>query len=250
MATVTTLRTQLADITGRRNLATDKTLCDRVLNRACRYAEALQDTPQSVRRHFLKPAANALYTNVADLRSVRNIFVSDGTERGPLAYIDYADLKQQGLIGVENFGEAGTPEAYSTYPAMLSDEQLPQLEADFVTAGFDDHAYEDIQFAMAYDALAIMWLPASDGTWTFDIEGKWWPATLSDSKTTNWWTANQPDTLVYFAAMFLALERGNPEMAKHWRESALLGLDQVDKSLVEHELAPYTGMPGQLFIRG
>lgn len=250
MATISTLRTQLQDVTGRPNLALDKTLCDRVINRACRYAESLQDTPQSTRRYFFKPAADAKTTSIADLRNVLSIWVSDGTDRGKLAYMDYQDAKEEGLIGVDNL-VSGTPVAYSIHPAGLAGSYEDDSDStDLVTAGIDSYAYADIVFSLAYNAVPLLWLPPSDGTWSFDLEGKWWPRTLSDSVTTNWWSVNQPDTIVYFAAMFLALERGNAELARHWRETASLGMTEVDNMMVENELAPYMTAPGNLFIRG
>lgn len=238
--TISQLRSLLQDITGRRNLALDTTTCDRVLNRACRYAESLQETPQSVRRQFLKPAADAAVTTVIDLRMVNAIWVSDGTDRGKLAYIEYEDAKAQGLIGLDTVLTSGRPYSYSTHPAALAAAQYDYDDStEFVAAGIDSYAYADVAFSQSYDALAILWLPPTDGTYTFDIEGRWWPRTLSDSITTNWWSVNQPETIAYFAAMFLAIERGNTEQAKQWKEAAGLGLDEIDRSLAEHEMAPW-----------
>lgn len=250
-ATLAQLRSRLADITGRRGLNTDIALCDRVLNQACRHAESLQETPQSVRRYFFKPAADATTTNLEGLRAVHHIWVSNGVDKGELAYIDYNDARAEGLLGVDELIGAGSPESYTIYPAGLAiDQEAYTNDNTFEDDELDSAAYADIQFSLSYSNLALLWLPATDGTWTFDLEGKWWPRTLSNSSITNWWTVNQPDTIVYFAAMFLALERGNPELAEHWRKSAQLGLETVDRTMIESGLAIYTSAPGNMFIRG
>lgn len=237
MAALSAIRTQLALITGRRGLASDTTLSDRVINEACRYLEARQDTPQSRRRHFAKPASGVYVIDLTSLRSVVNIWISDGSGRYQLDHIEYDNAKREGLIS-EVF-TAGQPTAYALIPAGRSPAQEASTSSDFTTAEYDADAWGDVKFGSMFEYHRILVLPPTDGSWTFDILGKFWPTTLTDNTDVNWWTINSPSSVAYAAAMILDLERGNSEGAQHWADTAVIGMRNIDIQLVEEEIAPY-----------
>lgn len=231
------MRTQLELLTGIRGLATNTALCDRVLNSACRYLEAVQDTPQSKRRFFAKPSSGVYVLDLQNLRAVTRVFISNGVGRYQLDYLEYDNAKREGLISTTF--TAGQPEAYSVTIAGRAPEQESSSSSDFVTAGYDADAYGDIKFGSMFEYSRLLFLPPTDGTWTFDVHGKFWPRTLSAGTDTNWWTVNAPDTVAYAAAMVLEWERRNPEAAKDWMEAAKVGLNAIDIQLAEEEMAPW-----------
>lgn len=238
MATLLTLRVQLAQVTGRRGLDKDTVTCDRVLNRACRYLESLQDTPQSERRHFFKLANGTAGVAINGLRAVLSLSASDGTNTASLTAIDYSDYRAQGRISdLTN----GMPTAYALAPCKLSNDQQAFTAADLLALGIDADSYADISFGPADGSTMLLVTPPSDGTWSLDLLGKFWPLTLNEplAQLTNWWVANAPDTVCYAAAGWLSVERGNAASAKHWFDACKLGTNEVDVALAESEMAPW-----------
>lgn len=247
MATLSNLRTHLETLTGRKGLATDDpTTCNRVINSACRYLESLQDNPQSQRRHVIgtTTATSGTYVlDVQDCRAVTRVWIANGTSLAELAYIEYDNARREGLIS-QTF-TAGQPEAYAIVPAGRSpaqegDGSTTYIDStEYVADGVDDDVYGDIKFGLMFQYTRLLILPPTDGTWTFDILGKFWPVTLDSTYTSNWWTVNFPDTVAYAAAMVLEWERRNREAALDWMDAAKAGLKAVDVMLVENEMAPY-----------
>lgn len=252
---LTEVRALVESITGRRNLVLDNSaLVDRVINRACRWLESVQDTPVSRRRHFFKLASGAFEQQVPYLRAVLEVWASNGANRHQLDFADFDEVRAEGRISSFT---AGAPVAYSVAVSKLSPSQEDAVEGDFVAAGYDADAYADIVFGMSDTVQNVVVLPPSDGSWTFDLLGKFWPRLLvySDGSggpgETNWWTVNSPMSVAYAACAFLEMERRNEAGAREFIEAARLGLREIDHQLIEAELGPYDRPDGSgLYLRG
>lgn len=208
----------------------------------------MQDSPASRRRFFFKLSAGSFKQQVPDLRAVLEVWASDGANRHQLDFADFDTLRAEGRVS--SFS-SGAPVAYSVSVSKLAPSQEALDSGDFVAAGYDADAYADIVFQMSDTLQNIIVLPPSDGSWTFDLLGKFWPKILADDSESNWWTVNSPMSVAYAACAFLEIERRNAEGAKEFFDAARLGLREVDRQLIEAEMGPYDRPDGSgFYMRG
>ena len=234
------LRLKLRELTGRRDLidadGRDNGI-DFYINNGLRFLDDQLPVNACLSRRVYQVAASAYTITVQDARSIKDVWAYDegNDNRIPMVKRDLNWLRSRYTQDWASLS-TGVPQYY----AINIDRLDP---ANWSTTTLSSSTYSDVadirygNAEQAYRLTGILFLPPSNGTYTFNVVGAFYSPRIEDSAF-NFWTVNYPEALILAAQRSMeALLYRNPEGVKGYESALAPILNGIDYNAVETEMA-------------
>ena len=208
------------------------------LNRAQRFLDRIQQTPQSDASYIEKPAAGVYTIKVAQCRSINELWATNSSgERVLIERVQLDNFRNYYYEDVAEYDQ-GFPEYY----AIQAFRQAPSQQGTTPSSGEDD--YQDLYVGASDTYQGVIFMPPSDGTISYRIKGKFYSKALSADTDTTYWTEEHPELLVLVAKWFLEGNYKNENGLKSLMAIIQPLLDAIEMDIIETESAGVTHMEG------
>jgi len=234
------LRLKLRELTGRRDLidadGRDNGI-DFYINNGLRFLDNQLPVNVGLSRRVYQASADEYTISVQDVRSIKKVWAYDegNDTKIPLVKRDLDWLRAHYR---QDWGDL--PTGVPKYYAVNIDRLDP---ANIDTATLSSSTYSDtsdLRFGnaeQAYRLTGLLFMPPSDGTYTFNVVGAFYSPRISE-QAFNFWTVNYPEAVILATqrSMEVLLYR-NREGARDYAEALTPILNGIDYNAVETEMA-------------
>lgn len=235
------LRLQLRSLTGRRDLIDSDghdNGIDFYINNGLRFLDNQLPVDVCLTRRVYQASSGEYTLSVQDVRSIKRVWCySEGNDKR------LPDLVKRDLGWIrarygQDWGDlpTGTP----TYYAVNIDRLDP---ANVSTSTLSSSTYSDTSdlrygnAEQAYRMTGILFMPSTDGTYTFNVVGAFYSPRISEQGF-NFWTVNYPEAVILATQRSMeALLYRNPEGVKGYEQAMAPILNGIDYNAVEQEMA-------------
>lgn len=206
------------------------------LNAGQKFLDIKSRHPKSSKRHMTSIASGEFSLEVKDLLSVERLTIinADGRTDITNGVKTAREIRDLAPALIEEW-TPGTPANWAMNVIGLAPDQKAETAITFAASGVVD--YDDIHFTDDHEWRGIIFYPPVDQTYTLELIGKFYSASLTANADETFWTEVHPEMLVI--AGLYALERtlkNTTAMKDHLNalEPMLLLLDTAE---VESELS-------------
>ena len=235
-----TIREQLRKITGRRDLITEDggdNGIDFYINAGLRDLDRRLPVDFNLSRYLYQASSGEYVIHVPNCRAIKKVWMYSETddERTELTKKSLSWLRDQYSEDWADL-DTGTPLYYAPNVDRLAPDQVFQLAGNF--SGYSDTS--DINFGdfpEKFTQSGILFLPPTDGTYTFNVVGAFRSPNFA-SGVISFWTVMYPEAVILATqkALEVYLYR-NAEGAKGFEEGLQDIALGIDYDAVEEEMA-------------
>jgi hypothetical protein len=200
------------------------------------------DHEKTVGRVFRVAPAGAYATTFQLSRSIEEVWAATADDgRWQLEKLAVQDFKDA-YSDMPGDIDAGAPGYYT--PAFL--RGVPETGSDTVASGDLDAylGFADIMVGDNYDWNGIVWMPPCEEETLIEIWGKFYVEPLDAEDAQNYWSVNHPDILVMAGLRQVEVFNRNTQGRQDWERAIMDMLSDVDKDVVQEELAEVDNMEG------
>jgi hypothetical protein len=234
------VRLQFREVTGRADLVNEDGTdngADYYINAGQRYLDRKAENQKSVARYFVKPALNANLATFVDCRSIKEVWISNGTTRVQLTTKTIQELRE---LYPEIAQTSGQPLYYS--PAYL--RITPEFDRIDTAAFTTAYGAQDVLLTTHYKYNGVLFYPPSDGTWIMEVWGYFYSPKLEEDADESYWTEMHPEVLVMGAAYMLEAMNRNTQGMKDWDGAISTHLSGIEMDMIEEDVTSWSEMEG------
>jgi hypothetical protein len=230
------LKQRFAGLSGRYDLLNEdpSETIDFFINSGSEYLDRLSTIQKSFAVHYRYLVQGAWNIQFPYCRAVKEVWVSDTTERWQLVKMDLQTL----LFELMSEKVSGLTQGDSLYYA-------PMLTRVVGTPPVGIANYIDTIVSQGNLYNAILILPPPDIQLLVEIKGLFNSTVLVNDTDENFWSAVHPSLLLKASLHELEIFNQNADKVAAWEKAITIDLDGINKDMVEEDTAEISEMDGE-----
>lgn len=231
------LRRIFRSLSGRYDLVDDDTtgIVEFLINEACRNLDRLTEHQKTWGVHFVQAAIDDFKVSIPYARSIKEVWVGDGTNRWQLEKKPIQDIIYEYLSSAPTSGD-------STYYSPAITRRIPEFVDISAFSAYMN--FMDTSTDLDHNHNAIVFTPPTDIALLVEVRGFFYSAQLADDEDVNYWSVVHPMTLLKAALRELEVFNQNQGKVKLWDDALALEVLNINKDLTEEIISEVDQMEG------
>lgn len=236
------VRKRFLEATGRYDLVDSTSLAnlgaDDFINEGMRWLDYTFNIRQNFKHTFTSHPAGEWYASGHACRAIYAVYMSTTTQKWRLTQWDLEEL-------ISYFGGAypggmsrGLPQMYALHTRYAPESVVGSTIVDWWGTTLITSPVSE------YKSNGIMWLPPLSETITLEIHGLYPNTKLTSDQQVNWWTEENPETLMLAACRALESRYRNTQGVRDYEDSIRSNMRGLEMDFIDNESAEVKQMTG------